>query len=84
MGGLAESEGEVKHETHGIEPVELMPRQQWLAIRFIAVRAAVLARREANREVPREWLDEFFDLSLDVLVVRDEDGLPTIATGMDE
>ena len=68
----------------GFAPVELMPRQQWLAIRFIAVRAAVLARREANREVPREWLDEFFDLALDVLVVHPGDGLPTIATGMDE
>jgi hypothetical protein len=72
------------HETHGIEPVELMPRQQWLAIRFIAVRSAVLGKRRKRETVPAEWLDEFFDLSLDVLIVRDEDGLPTIATGLDE
>ena len=64
-----------------IEPVELMPRQQWLACRFIDVRAAIIRRRDSNQEVPREWLDEFFDLALAVIVVHSNDKECAVATG---
>ena len=64
-----------------IEPLELMPKSQWLAIRFIEVRAAILRRREADEVVPVEWLEEFFDLALSVLVVEKGDTETVVATG---
>lgn len=67
-----------------IEPVELMPRQQWLACRFIDVRTAIIRRREAHSDVPREWLDEFFDLALAVIVVHPDDKKAAVAKGWEE
>jgi hypothetical protein len=67
-----------------IEPVEIMPRQQWLACRFIDVRAAIIRRRDSRLDVPREWLDEFFDLALAVIVVHPNDKQAAVTTGWEE
>ena len=64
-----------------IEPRELMPRSQWLAIRFIEVRAAIMRRRKSGECVPPDWFEEFFDLALDVIVVQQGDTETVVATG---
>ena len=64
-----------------IDPVDLLPRSQWLAIRFIEVRAAIMRRRDAGEDVPPEWFEEFFDLALAVIVVQQGDAETVIATG---